>query len=93
MELRKNYYNRAKEAYLKNERFVFSSGLSVEDIEHVISIAASVMMTRDKYLPGGSFVQSIVNNDLSDAFNRADTICERAIKFFVYVNNHVYLNN
>lgn len=60
---------------------------------HVINIIASVMMTRDgQGLQGGSFVQSIVNNDLFSAISRADDICLANIKTIVAANQFAYLN-
>lgn len=88
---RQAYMLAAENAYSKVPHFVIRKP-SNEDYIHIIQIASSVMMTRDGHLPGGSFVQSIVDNDLSGAFNRADTVCETAIKFFVYVRNHIFLN-
>jgi hypothetical protein len=39
---------------------------------HIIDVTASVMMCRDGYLPGGSTVQAICNNDLHQTVARAD---------------------
>ena len=64
-----------------------------KDKEHVCDIAASVMMTRDNVLLGGSFVQAVVDNNLEKAVNRADSICIRNLVFFVYCKNFVHLEN
>jgi hypothetical protein len=85
------YRKKAEEGLKKVPHFV-QGQLSQEDYLHVVSIGASVMMTRDGVLPGGSFVQCVVDNDLYGAFSRADEVCERAIKYFSYVNKHVYLD-
>jgi hypothetical protein len=85
------YRKKAEESLKKVPHFIHGE-LSQEDYLHVVSIASSVMMTRDKVLPGGSFVQCVVDNDLYGAFSRADNVCERSIKFFSYVNKHVYLD-
>lgn len=90
-EKRQAYMLAAEKAYEKVPHFVMKSP-STEDYMHILQVASSVMMTRDKYLPGGSFAQAIVNNDLNSAFGRADSVCETAIKFFVYVKNHIFLN-
>jgi hypothetical protein len=90
-KIRQNYWNAAESAYQKVPHFI-SKKPSTEDYVHILQLAASVMMTRDQILSGGSFVQSIVNNDLSEAFNRADTVAETAVKFFVYCRNNVYIN-
>ena len=42
---------------------------------HIIDICSSVMMTRDGVLFGGSFVQAVVDNDLTKALAYADTEC------------------
>ena len=42
---------------------------------HIIDICSSVMMTRDGVLNGGSFVQAIVDNNLTRALAYADSEC------------------
>lgn len=59
--------------------------------EHVIHIIASVMMHRDDVLPGGGFVESVVNNNLSQAINKADTTCYQHLKVIVAANNNCYI--
>lgn len=62
------------------------------DNEHIISIIASVMMTRDKRgLTGGGFVQSVVSNDLFGAVSRADMTCLNNLKVIVAANQYAYL--
>jgi len=85
------YRKKAEEALKKVPHFIQGT-LDQEDYLHVVSIGASVMMARDGNHSGGSFVQSIVENNLYEAFNRADSVCERSIKFFAYVNKHIYLD-
>jgi len=85
------YNTIARKALTQNPQMVIGQ-LSPNDFDHVANIAASVMMTRDEYMRGGSFVQSIVDNDLNQAINRADDVCIRALKFFVYVKNYKHLN-
>lgn len=80
-----------KTAYSKVPHFIIKP-LSEEDLLHIFHIASGIMMARDGYLSGGSFVQSIVNNDLGGVINRADSTSESAIKFFVYVRDFVFLN-
>ena len=61
--------------------------------EHVISIIASVMMTRDKRgINGGGFVQSIVDNDLFGAISKADSECYNHLKVIVMANQYSYLD-
>ena len=60
---------------------------------HIINIIASVMMTRDgKGLQGGSFVQSVVDNDLSGAISKADDVCYQNLKVIVAACDYAYLN-
>jgi hypothetical protein len=60
---------------------------------HIIRIIASVMMTRDgQGLQGGSFVQSIVDNDLWGAISRADNQCMNNLQVIVAANQYSYLN-
>lgn len=63
------------------------------DNEHIISIIASVMMTRDeKGIPGGSFVQAVVNNNLLEAVTKADTISLTYLRVIVAANAFCYLD-
>ena len=39
--------------------------LTEEQMDHAKSVGVSVLQTRDGGIPGGSFVQAIVKNDLS----------------------------
>ena len=57
--------------------------------DHVINIGASILMTRDSELQGGSFVQAILRNDLEEAVNRADNTCINYLRFFVGIKNNV----
>jgi hypothetical protein len=60
---------------------------------HIISIVASVMMTRDgEGYPGGGFVQSVIANDLFQAISRADNECYQNLKVIVAANQYAYLN-
>lgn len=59
----------------------------VED-QHAIDVAASILMTRDNVLQGGSFAQAVVNNNLREAINRADDTCVKYLKFFSIICNN-----
>jgi hypothetical protein len=51
------------------------------------------MMTRDgKGLQGGSFVQSVVDNDLFGAIAKADNECYNHLKVIVAAKQYSYLN-
>ena len=63
--------------------------LTDEEISHVTSVGVSVLQTRDGGLPGGSFVQAIVKNDLSGSYNRADSTNRKVIPFYIYLKDHV----
>ena len=54
--------------------------------EHAIDVAASILMTRDKVMIGGSFAQAVVDNNLREAINRADDTCINYLKFFSVIN-------
>jgi hypothetical protein len=63
--------------------------LTAEEISHVTSVGVSVLQTRDGGIPGGSFVQSIVKNDLSGSYNRADSTNRKVIPFYIILKDHV----
>jgi len=63
------------------------------DIPHLMNLAASVMMTRDNFMIGGSFVQAVVKNDLYDAVSRADSTAIRGLKILVLVNRYCQLQD
>ena len=52
--------------------------------EHIVNIGTSVLCTKWKVgYPGGSFVQAVVDNNLSEAVGRADSINQDCLKFYV----------
>lgn len=59
------------------------------EVEHIVHTGASVLMTRDGGPQGGSFVQAIVDNDLSRTHNRADSTNTRFIPFYILLLNHI----
>ncbi len=61
---------------------------SESELEHINHVGASILMTKHGFQQGGSFVQSIVANNLSEAFNRADSTMVRAIRIMSYINNY-----
>jgi hypothetical protein len=63
--------------------------LTEEEMDHVTSVGVSVLQTRDGGIPGGSFVQSIVKNDLSGSYNRADSTNRKVIPFYIILKDHV----
>ena len=55
-----------------------------EDLEHVIQTGVSILATKWglEEFPG-SFVKSVVSNDLINTFASADDVNEKVIKFYV----------
>lgn len=64
-----------------------------ESREHIVNIGTSVLCTKwEVGYPGGSFVQAIVNNDLREAFGRADSVNQDCIKFYLMLmHNSSYI--
>ncbi len=57
--------------------------ISEENISRVKDIAGSIMRTKwNVGYPGGSFVQSVVDNNLMESFGRADTLNREALYFY-----------
>ena len=56
------------------------------EISHVTDIVASIFMTKYGYRQGGGFVQSVIDNNLSQAFSRADSTIVRALRIIVWAN-------
>ena len=77
------YLKTAREYVLSQSYFNEFVG---EDLEHLVRLAASVMMTRDNYMQGGQFVQSVVDNNLAGAIGRADNVALRGLKILTLVN-------
>ena len=65
--------------------------LTEEEMSHVINIGVSVLQTRDGGIQGGSFVQAVVDNDLTRTYNRADSVNKRVIPFYIILLNHVLI--
>jgi hypothetical protein len=81
-ELRKKYEKRAIQ---------FANEWKEDVSDHIIDVIISVMFTRDKIQDGGSFVQSVCNNDLCQAVTRADSDCIKHLKLITlaYRNCHI----
>ena len=63
--------------------------LTEEEMNHVTNIGTSILQTRDGGIQGGSFVQAVVDNDLSRTYNRADSTNRKVIPFYIILLNHV----
>lgn len=76
---------KTEEFYMKNFELCnipMSIHLNPETRNHVIGIAASIAFTKLEIVNGGSFVTSIVKNDLMGTFGNADHINAQCIKFY-----------
>lgn len=75
----------------KSKEFVASYKEEVSD--HVLDVVASVMMTRDNFRQGGSFVQAVVKNDLFYAISYGDRECLANLRIIVLANQYAHLNH
>jgi len=85
----KKYTEIVETEYPKLKHLIIGE-ISTEDYIHVLQLSVSVMMHRDNVRLGGGFVQSICDNNLRDAVNRADSTSVKALPFFVYCYNHLH---
>jgi len=83
------YKDRVKQEFEDWYRRAPMETLTEEEISHVTSVGVSVLQTRDGGIPGGSFVQAIVKNDLSGSYNRADSTNRKVIPFYIALKDHV----
>ena len=83
------YKDRVKQEFETWYRRAPMETLTEEEISHVTSVGVSVLQTRDGGVPGGSFVQAIVKNDLSGSYNRADSTNRKVIPFYIILKDHV----
>lgn len=59
---------------------------------HIIDICSSVMMLRDGVLHGGSFVQAVVDNDLTKSLACADSECRDNLLTIVVARECWYID-
>jgi hypothetical protein len=58
--------------------------------DHIVDIGTSILCTKwEVGYPGGSFAQAVVDNNLSEAFGRADDINIHCIRFYVMLMYNV----
>lgn len=64
-----------------------------ESREHVVNIGTSIMMNKLGFntFPG-SFVQAVLDNNLHSAFNRADSINQKCLRFYVSMMYSIGIN-
>ena len=85
------YKDRVKQEFDQWYGNQISVTLTEEEMNHVIDVGVSVLQTRDGGMQGGSFVQAVVDNDLSRTYNRADSVNKRVIPFYIILLNHVLI--
>ena len=83
------YKDRVKQEFDQWYGTQISVTLTEEEMIHVINIGTSILQTRDGGAQGGSFVQAVVDNDLTRTHNRADSTNRKVIPFYVILLNHV----
>ena len=84
-----DFRNSALEAvdyYFKGFTYPNRASFTDSEISHVTDIVASIFMTKYGYRQGGGFVQSVISNNLSAAFSRADSTIVRALRIIVWAN-------
>ena len=86
------YQKTAKQAV--NDYYLRSSGEfpTLEELSHIMDLSASIMMTRDNFIIGGSFVRAVVDNDLAGAVYRADSTAGKHLPLFVHVLKFIHIN-
>lgn len=58
--------------------------------DHIVNIGTSILCAKwNVGYTGGSFVQAMVSNDLSEAFGRADDINVHCIRFYLMLMYNV----
>jgi hypothetical protein len=58
--------------------------------EHIVETGTNILCTKwNVGYPGGHFAQAMVDNNLSEAFGRADNINEHCIKFYLMLMYNV----
>ena len=93
MNIQERYLNLAREAADNYFVGTLRPKPDFKEIDHVISVAAKVMMVRDSDYEGGSFANAVVRNDLGRTITSADTICAKYIPFFVHCRELWYVPN
>jgi hypothetical protein len=76
------------DAFFRGFSYPSSSSFTEDEINHIVKIIASVYMTKHNYQIGGGFVEAILDNNLSNAFSRADSTILRAMRIIVYAKDY-----
>jgi hypothetical protein len=89
----------AKEVSAYLEKYGESTGVplhilaSKESREHVVIVGTSIMMNRLGFNTyPGSFVQAVLDDSLSGAFNRADSINQQSLRFYATMMHSLGIN-
>jgi len=93
MDLIEKYHLKAE--FLLNElkdTHVLSSELYEVDLYHLAELGASVMLTRDNILEGGSFVRCVVKNDLLGSVQMADSTASKGLKYLLYLREYTHFD-
>jgi hypothetical protein len=70
-------------------RYLPYTMMQIEKV-HIIDTATSIMCAKWKVgYPPGSFAQAVVDNDLREAFGRADDVNTHCIRFYVMLMYNV----
>jgi siroheme synthase (precorrin-2 oxidase/ferrochelatase) len=83
-------FNELSELY-KKRLIQFLKDSEIEVTEHVFRLGTSIMYHRDDVLKGGSFVKSIVENDLYATVRYADKESRENIVLFVNILYNCYI--
>ena len=84
---------------VKRKRYVtatknFANRYGYKDIsDHITDVMVSIMMTRDKVLSGGSFVQAICDNNLKQCIDRADNDCINHLKLLSLTHSFCHVES
>jgi hypothetical protein len=85
-----DYRLAAEKAYVELRALIYLDfPISHSEKDHIVHVASSVLMTRDGYQMGGSFVQAVVDNKLYQAASRADSTMQRCLGFMAAVCNTI----
>ena len=79
------YFDKSAHYYIPN-----FEGLSEDNKNHIVAIGTSIICTYHSIgYSAGSFVQSVVNNDLKGAFANADSVNINAIRFYLMMMHNM----
>ncbi len=76
-----------------NCEYAFSDAIWAKgNKQHIVQIGTSIICTQRGIGPiGGSFVQAVVNDRLSESFARADSVNQRTLRFYCMLMQNLAL--